>query len=98
MSLQQQHQRGIEAAQVIENVAFQEAMKALKNEVMEQWKACPVRDREGQLLLLQLAKLTDKFEGILLGLIESGKFAQRKLIDDNLRDENAAKRFARRII
>jgi len=96
----QQHkdaQRGQEAAQVLDNPAFQAAIQALKDEVAREWKKCPIRDREGQLLLLQLAKLTDKFEGILTGMVETGKFAQRKLIDDELRNENAARRLLRRI-
>jgi len=91
-------QRGQEAAQVLDNQAFQRAMASLKEEITRQWKACPVRDKEGQLLLLQLAKLTDKFEGILTGMVETGKFAQRKLIDDELRNESAARRALRRIL
>jgi hypothetical protein len=97
MTLNQQHQRGVEAAQVLENEAYKQAMASLRAEIVNQWKACPVRDKEGQLLLLQLAKLSDKFEGILSGLIESGKFAKRKLIEDELRNENAAKKLVRRV-
>jgi hypothetical protein len=97
MTLHQQHQRGIEAAQVLENEAYKQAMTSLRAEIVSQWKACPVRDKEGQLLLLQMAKLSDKFEGILSGLIESGKFAQRKLIEDDLRNENAARKLVRRV-
>lgn len=95
--LHKQAHRGQEAAQVLDNPAFQAAMALLKEEVAKQWKACPIRDREGQLLLLQLAKLTDKFEGILTGMVETGKFAHRKLIDDQLRNENVARRLLRRI-
>jgi len=96
--LHKQHQRGIEASQVLDNPAYKLAIETLKDEITKQWKACPVRDKEGQLLLLQLAKLTDKFEGILTGLVETGKFAQRKLIDDKLRNENVARRALRRIL
>ena len=96
--LHQQDKRGLEAEQVLDNPAYQAAMALLKEEVAKQWKACPIRDREGQLLLLQLAKLTDKFEGILTGMVETGKFAHRKLIDDQLRNENVARRALRRIL
>ena len=89
--------RGREASAVLENEAFKVAMIGLKSMVLDQWKQCPVRDREGQVLLLQLAKLTDKFEGILVGMIESGKLAQNKLDLNDIRDESASKRWARKI-
>ena len=48
-------QSGIEAAQVLDNQSYKDAMASLKSQVIQQWKDCPVRDKEGQLLLLQLA-------------------------------------------
>ena len=89
--------RGREAVAVLENEAFKAAMTGLKTAVLDQWKQCPVRDREGQVLLLQLAKLTDKFEGILVGMIENGKLAQRKIDLDEMRDESPSRRWARQI-
>jgi predicted transcriptional regulator len=90
-------QRGIEASQVLDNPAYQQAMKSLKDEVYAAWKACPVRDKEGQVLLLQLAKLTDKFEGVLQGLVQSGRFAEHQLKLDNLRNESPARKMLRKI-
>jgi hypothetical protein len=88
--------RGKEATAVLENEAYKAAMQTLKDAVIQNWKDCPVRDREGQLLLLQLVKLTDKFESILSGLVESGKMAQRRIDLDNERDETQVRRFFRR--
>ena len=90
-------QRGIEASQVLDNPAYQQAMKSLKDEVYAAWKACPVRDKEGQVLLLQLAKLTDKFEGLLIGMVQSGHFAQRRIDLDKVRDEPPARQFMRKV-
>lgn len=90
-------QRGVEATQVLENEAFKAAMQSLKTQVIEQWKSCPIRDREGQVLLLQLVKLADKFEGLLIGAVESGKMAQHKINIDAERDESAARRLMRRV-
>ena len=87
MTNQQQAQRGLEASQVLDNPAYRAAMDALRAEVVEAWKKCPVRDKEGALLLLQLAKMADKFESILVGMLENGKFTQRKIEMDELRDE-----------
>ena len=97
MTLRSDAQRGIDATAVLDNVAFKEAMELLKSSVIDQWKACPIRDREGQLLLLQLARLADKFEGLLVGTVERGKLAQRKIELDELRDESQARRFFRRV-
>ncbi len=97
MNLHTQAQRGIEAQQVLDNEAFKEAMASLKEQVYEQWKNCPVRDREGQLLLLQLAKLAEKFEGMFIGAVQSGKMAQRKIDLDELRNESKTRKFLRKI-
>lgn len=97
MTEQQQVQRAREAAQVLDNPAYQEAMNQLKAQVVAQWKDCPVRDREGQLLLLQLAKLADKFESLLSGMVETGKLAQHRIDLDRERNETMAKRFLRKV-
>lgn len=98
MNDQQMALHGVYASQVLENPAYQEAMRLIKKQVVDAWKDCPVRDAEGQLLLLQLAKLTDKFEAILSGAVESGKLADHRLKVDDLRNESAVKRFARRVV
>lgn len=98
MTNQQQSQRGLEASQVLDNPAYRAAMDALRAEVIEAWKKCPVRDKEGQVLLLQLAKLTDKFEGVLSGMVEGGKFASRQLELDDLRNESAGRKLMRHVL
>jgi hypothetical protein len=89
--------RGQEAARILESDVFKLAMQTLRTSVMEQWKNCPIRDKEGQLLLLQLAKVTDKFEGIFVGLIEQGKMVQHKIDLDSARDEPQVRRFFRKV-
>ena len=91
-------QRGIDANQVLNNEAFKLAMYRLKTSVIQEWKACPVRDQEGALLLLQLAKLTDKFESILFGMVETGKLTQHNLDLRDIRNESNARKFMRRVV
>lgn len=98
MTEQQTALRGREAQQILDSEVFKDAMTQLKGSVIDQWKSCPVRDKEGALLLLQLAKLTDKFEAILYGLVEQGKFAERKIELDSMRDEPSYRKFARRVV
>ena len=90
-------QRGVEAALVLENEAFKDAMQGLRTSVVEEWKKCPIRDKEGQLLLLQLAKLTDKFEGMLIGMVEGGKYATHQIKIDDLRNESKSRKLLRRV-
>ncbi len=90
--------RGREAQAVLDSEAFKSAMQMMRNSVTEQWKACPIRDREGQVLLLQLAKLTDKFEGLLIGMGSSGDLAQRRSDLLSERDEPQARQFMRRVL
>ena len=89
--------RGQEAARIIESEVFKLAIQTLKDSVTEQWKSCPIRDKEGQLLLLQLAKVTDKFEGIFVGLVEQGKMVQHKIDLDTARNEPQLRTFLRKV-
>ena len=90
--------RGQEAARIIESDVFKLALETLRNSVTEQWKNCPIRDKEGQLLLLQLAKLTDKFEGIFVGLVEQGKMVQHKIDLDDARNEPQVRKYYRKVV
>jgi hypothetical protein len=98
MTDHQTSQRGLDASMVLDNAAYKEAMESLRTQIVEQWKACPVRDVEGQRLLLQLAKLSDKFEAILSGMVQAGKFSQHKISIDAERNESAGRRLMRRVL
>lgn len=95
--LNEQATRGLEAQQVIDNPAYQHAMTLLKDTVDKEWQKADVRDMEGQRLLLQFRKTVDRFERILSGMVETGRYADRKIVDDKLRNESALRRTSRRI-
>lgn len=97
-SQRQDVQRGHDAALVLENPAYTEAMARLRSDVIAAWKECPIRDREGQMLLLQLAKLTDKFEAHLAGMVNAGQYAKRQLELDEIRNESGARKLMRRVL
>ena len=84
------------ASEVLNNEAYQKAMAELKAQIVQQWKDCPVRDVEGQRLLLQLVKIADKFDGLLSGYVEAGKLAQHKINLENERNESMAQKIMRR--
>lgn len=74
-----QQTRGQYAMSLLENELLKEALDAIDKEVMEQWIACPARDKEGKEALWQLIKTSRKFRDILLGHIETGKLATAQL-------------------
>lgn len=98
MNDQQTNQRGIDATQLLENVVFKEAFGKLNEAVLAQLDACPIRDHEGRLLLTQLRKLAFMYEGIVIGIVETGKLAKHRIDLNNLRDESTARRFMRKVI
>jgi hypothetical protein len=77
--LRQDQTRGQRAAELLHNELMQEALAAIKAEVVKQWTDCPARDTEGKEALWQLNKTAQKFENILRGYIETGKLATEQM-------------------
>lgn len=86
--------RGQYALSLLENELLQEALKAIQDEVVQQWTACPARDAEGKEALWQLMKTSQKFENILRGYIETGKLATDQMA--RFEKESKLKTFLRR--
>ena len=79
IDLRAEQDKGAHAMSLLENELLREALDAIDAEVMEQWIACPARDKEGKEALWQLIKTSRKFRSILTGYIESGKLATEQL-------------------
>lgn len=71
--------RGIRARELKENPVLIEALSAIEKEVIDQWSACPARDKDGKEALWQLYKMSQKFRLLLDGYIERGKLATHNL-------------------
>jgi hypothetical protein len=79
MDLMAQQTRGQVSQSLLENELLVEALDAIDKEVMEQWIACPARDKEGKEALWQLIKTSRKFRDILNGYVQTGKLATEQL-------------------
>ena len=90
MTEQQIVQLGRDAQSIVDNAAFQNAFKAVKEKIVAQWKNTPIRDTQDQTLLLQIARVADIFESALIGTIEAGKFAQNSIDLKNAKAEKSA--------
>jgi hypothetical protein len=97
MTDQQANKLGIDATQVLENVAFKDAFSKLNAAVLDQLDACPIRDNEGRLLLTQLRKLSFMYEGILRGMVENGKLAKSRIDLNHMRNESKARGAVRKV-
>ena len=79
MTLQQNVTLGNDALAVLENDAYKQAISRMHAEIVKRWEGCPVRDKEGQTLILQMKKVAKLFEDNLHDMIRAGDFAQHKL-------------------
>jgi hypothetical protein len=98
MTPHQTEQRGIEARRILDSEVFKDALTMLDAQIVAQWKTTAVTDKEGAMLLLQLAKIKSKFESIFVGLVETGKFATHQISLDAERNESKARRLLRRVL
>ena len=70
---------GNDAQVLLENDAYKKAMDRMHAEIVKQWEGCPMRDTEGQTLILQMKKVAKLFEENLCSMIRAGDFAQYKI-------------------
>lgn len=77
--LQRDVDRAGHAERLLQDELLQEALQAIRSEVVRMWVDCPARDQEGKEALWQLAKTADKFESLLKGHIQTGKLATANL-------------------
>jgi hypothetical protein len=78
-NLQNEMDRAEHAQRLLSDTLLQDALNAIKAEVVKTWIECPARDSEGKEALWQLAKTADKFEALLKGYVETGKLASANL-------------------
>jgi len=88
MTPEEEIRRGEEAAALISNPLFIEALGMLKKEVIDTWGACPARDTHGREWLWLMYQNAMKFEEVLKTVINSGKMsaqvAREKTMADRL--------------
>lgn len=79
LDLREQEARGARAADLLENETLLEALKAIEDEVVNQWEACPARDKDGKEALWQLFKTSKKLRNVLVGYVQTGKLATEQM-------------------
>ncbi len=77
--LTQELDRGARAKEILENELYLEAWTSVEQALIQKWRDCPVRDKEGQHELKLMLKLLDDVKANLVHVLETGKFAESRL-------------------
>lgn len=84
MSIQDDIDRGIKAAKLIEDPILKEAFQSVRDAITDSWENAPVRDREGHHELKLMLKLLTDVESYFTRAVVDGKFAAEELKRQNL--------------
>lgn len=74
MSPDEKIRRGDAARRIMAEPVVQEALAAIKTEIVEMWSKTPPKDTEGREWIWRHLKASEKFEALLKAYIETGKF------------------------
>ncbi len=77
--LTQELDRGSRAKDILENELYRESWDTVEQALIQKWRDCPIRDKEGQHELKLMLKLLQDAKGHLERVMESGKLAESRL-------------------
>lgn len=72
--------RGDNAARILAEPVVKEALESMKAEIIRAWSETPARDAEAREWVWRQYKAVEKFEGLLKGYMETGKFERKALL------------------
>lgn len=84
MSIQDDIDRGIKAAKLIEDPLLKEAFNSVRSAITEAWAEAPIRDKDGHHELKLMLKLLADVEGYFNRAIVDGTFAAEELKRQNM--------------
>lgn len=79
MNLHDEAERGRDAKLLLENRIFTESVSKLKESIVDKWRSCPIRDREGQHELKLMDKVLTDIVGYIKQVADTGKMADIQL-------------------
>ena len=75
MDAHYESERGNEARLLIENRIYQDTLKTLRDGILQKWRDCPIRDKEGQHELKLMDKILTDIEKHIRQVADTGKMA-----------------------
>lgn len=85
-NLHKEVDRGVRAAQLLENETYKESVGKVREGIMLRWAQSPLADREGQHTLRLMLKLLDDLEGNIREVALTGKMAEQQIELEKQRD------------
>jgi hypothetical protein len=76
MNAQEEIERGGKAQRLIDDEMYIESMAGVREAIIKQWEACPIRDKEGQHELKLMLKLLSDLQANIKTIADTGKLAQ----------------------
>lgn len=67
------------AKRIYEDPLFKEALKIVREAILDQWSSTPARDVEGREWLWMLHQSANRFENVFKSWMETGELAKRAL-------------------
>lgn len=80
MTKEQEVERGRQAAAILENPAFKEAVDALEKTYTDDWRNTPAADAQGRERLYVALQVSRDFMGHLVSMVASGKISAQQLV------------------
>lgn len=91
MTPEQESARGTRAEQLLKSDIYRESVGKVRQGIIEQWSASPLRDREGHYALRVMLKLLDDLEQNIVSVANGGKVARAQIEADSKLKEMAKK-------
>ena len=79
VKLQQESERGSKARAILGDAMLQEAFSVAETDILEKWKASPIRDGEGQLALRLQWQCLNHIKKHLTDVLTTGKLADEMI-------------------
>ncbi|MFL9934233.1 hypothetical protein P0D88_34800 [Paraburkholderia sp. RL18-103-BIB-C] len=79
MTKEQEVERGRQAAAILENPAFREAVEALEKTYTDDWRNTPAPDAQGRERLYVALQVSRDFSAQLVSMIATGKISAQQL-------------------
>lgn len=79
--------RGDRAKAILDDEIYQEAWREVEAAIIQKWRECPIRDRDGAHELKLMLKLLEDVHGHINTVMQSGKMAAMQLEAEKKRKE-----------
>lgn len=83
MTPEKEAEQGRKAELLLDNPIYKDSIEAVREAIIAQWQACPIRDKEGQHELKLMLKLLNDLTANIRLVAETGKLAKLQ-IDQSL--------------